>query len=323
MSSSSEIILPKEKSIDDISSHTKIVDEIPSHIGELVCCICYDTSNDTDRKKEKMFTQCGHYFHKSCYARANRNKKDVKCVYCQTLCPNNYENQYYDLNQLESLSESHYFHLENILHLMYELKIKNFCISGSFAVHLYLTLHQHKPEWVFNDIDIYTESGFLALIGQTSQTKNFVLLNDYFESKSNTSSSFHQSPDSSGSVFEYMSEEIRWGISQSNIIKAGAKYSIYSKTKKNKTDIDLKHILTLDFIETSNNNPEKIISSFDLDCCKIAITIEGNIIKFHIHNDYYVDSYSVKNSSNKTISRVKKYRNRGFKCLNLDMCSEN
>ncbi len=64
MSSISEIDLLKEKSTDDSPSDTKIIDEIPSHIGELVCCICYDTTNDTDRKKEKMFTQCGHYFNK-------------------------------------------------------------------------------------------------------------------------------------------------------------------------------------------------------------------------------------------------------------------
>jgi hypothetical protein len=298
----SKQVSSSEKFIDDDPYDKQLLDQIPKSIPELVCCICYDNTNDKDRKKEKMFTQCGHYFHKSCYARANRNKINVKCVYCQTLCPNVCENQYYDLNQVRSLSQSHCNILENILLLMNELKIRNFVISGSFAVHLYQTLHQHHPEWIYNDIDIYTESGLLlSKFGQIAQTKNFVLLNDCYDTENNSSSS----------------------AVLSDIIMAGAKYNIYSKTKKNKTDIDLKHILTLDFIETSNNNPEKIISSFDLDCCKIAITIEGNIIKFHIHNDYYVDSYSVKNSSNKTFSRVKKYRNRGFKCLNLDMCIEN
>jgi hypothetical protein len=166
---------------------------------------------------------------------------------------------------------------------------------------LYQTLHQHNPEWLYNDIDIYTESSLLSLIGKISQTKNFVLLNDYSESKYNSSSR--------GSLFD--------------IIIASQKYNIYSKIKENKINIDLKYLLKIDFIETSNNKPEKIISSFDLDCCKIAITIEDNILKFHIHNDFYVDSYSVKNNLKKTISRVKKYRDRGFKCMNLDMYDEN
>ena len=301
MSRLSEKDLPKEKSINDISSNKQLLDQIPNSNLELVCCICYDTTNDTDRKKEKMFTQCGHYFHKSCYARANRNKIDVKCVYCQTLCPNNFENQYYDFNQVRLLSSSHCNILENTTLLMNELKIRNFVISGSFAVHLYQTLHQYNPEWIYNDIDIYTGSGLLSKVGQTSQTKNFVLLNNFYDTENISSSS----------------------AVLSDIIIAGAKYNIYSKSKRNKTDIDLNHILTLDFIETSNNNPEKIISSFDLDCCKIAITIEDNIVKFHIHNDFYVDSYSVKNNLKKTISRVKKYRGRGFKCFNLDMHSEN
>jgi hypothetical protein len=67
---------------------------ISLNTSHLICCICYDTDNDNSPHCEKMFTQCGHYFHKACYARANRKKQSTKCPYCQTICPISYENKY-------------------------------------------------------------------------------------------------------------------------------------------------------------------------------------------------------------------------------------
>lgn len=266
-----------------------------SNTSQLICCICYDTNNDDSPHCEKMFTQCGHYFHKACYARANRKKQDPKCPYCQTICPISYENKYYDMNQLKELSKQHYEVIKNITKIMCELNIYEYSISGSFAVHLHQMLHHKKPQWMYNDIDIYSNYDFCRNISSAKQTNNYVLM----EIEENKKSSNYQ-------------------LSSSNMIQYNSKYGVYLKKKESDTKIQLNQILLLDLVKVRTNDSCMVISSFDLDCCKIAITIRDNIIKFYIHNDFYVDSYIVQNNYITTMNRVKKYRSRGFNCYNLE-----
>jgi hypothetical protein len=267
--------------------------EASSNTSQLICCICYDTNNDDNPHCEKMFTQCGHYFHKACYARANRKKQDTKCPYCQIICPIIYENKYYVMVQLRELSIEHYAVIKNITKIMRELYVNEYTISGSFAVHLHQMLHHKKPQWSYNDIDIYLNYDFSKNIGSSKQTKNYILM----EMKENKKYS---------------------NFSSSNMFQYNSKYGIYLKKKESDIKIELKQILLLDLVKVNTTNPSKIISSFDLDCCKISITISDNIIKFYIHNDFYVDSYTIQNSYVTTINRVIKYRNRGFNCYNLE-----
>lgn len=270
-----------------------------SNKSQLTCCICYDNDKDNNLHCEKMFTQCGHYFHKACYARANRKKNEIKCPYCQTICPISYENKYYDMNQLKELSIHHYEVMKNIIKIMYELNIYEYSISGSFAVHLHQMLHHKNPKWMYNDIDIYSNYDFHNNIGTAKQTRKFLLLELEKD-------------------IEYQPTYL-----SSNIIQKNSKYGIYLK-KKEENKIELNQILLLDFVTVIDcfNTPDKIISSFDLDCCKIAITVSNNIIKFYIHNDFYVDSYRIQNNCITTMNRVNKYRNRGFNCENLENYSE-
>ena len=74
------------KSVEELADSINFHESFPesSNTSQLTCCICYDTDNDNSPHCEKMFTQCGHYFHKACYARANRKKQSTKCSYCQT-----------------------------------------------------------------------------------------------------------------------------------------------------------------------------------------------------------------------------------------------
>ena len=272
------------------------IEKVPTS-AEFKCCICYDTENDGSIHCEKMFTQCGHYFHKACFARANRKKQDMKCSYCQTICPIFYENKYYDMTQLKELSIHHYEVIKNITKIMRELYIYEYSISGSFAVHLHQMLHHKNPQWSYNDIDIYSTYDSHRNISSSKQTKNYVLI----EIDENKKSS---------------------NYSSSNMFQYNSKYGIYLKKKESETKIELNQILLLDLVKVNTTNPSKIISSFDLDCCKIAITISDNIIKFYIHNDFYVDSYTVQNSYINTMNRVIKYRSRGFNCYNLENYSE-
>jgi hypothetical protein len=291
---------PNISLLDSLTPLSETIEEANSSSSGLKCCICYDTENDSSIHCEKMFTQCGHYFHKACYARANRKKQDIKCAYCQTICPIIYENKYYVIAQLKELSIEHYTVIKNITKIMRELYVNEYTISGSFAVHLHQTLHHKKPQWSYNDIDIYSNYDFRKNLNSAKQTQNYVLI----EIEENKKSSNYQLS-SSSNMFQYNS-----------------KYSVYLKKKESNTKIELNQILLLDLVKVNTTNPSKIISSFDLDCCKIAITISDNIIKFYIHNDFYVDSYTVQNSYITTINRVIKYRSRGFNCYNLENYSE-
>ena len=284
-------LLLNSSPLDSLSSLLETTEEANSS-PELKCCICYDTEHDSSIHCEKMFTQCGHYFHKACYARANRNKEYQKCHYCQTICPNSCENKYYDMIQLKQLSNQHYEVIKNITKLMRELKIFEYTISGSFAVHLHQLLHHKKPQWSYNDIDIYLNYDFRKNIGSVKQTQNFLLVE--------------------------MEENKKYSNYSSSIIQNNSKYAIYLKKKESDTKIELNQILLLDLVSVNTPAPFKIISSFDLDCCKVAINIANNIIKFYIHNDFYVDAYTIQNNYNTTMNRLKKYRSRGFNCYNLE-----
>jgi hypothetical protein len=171
-----------------------------------------------------MFTQCGHYFHKACYARANRKKQEPKCSYCQTICPISYENKYYDMGQLKELSIHHYTVIKNITKIMRELYIYEYSISGSFAVHLHQMLHHKNPQWTYNDIDIYSNYDVRKNFSSAKQTPNFLLLE--------------------------IDENKRYLNYPYSIIQNNSKYGIYSK-KKEENKIE----------EGKNNNERNILFS--------------------------------------------------------------
>ena len=255
--------------------------------SQITCIICYSSDNENG---PKMFCQsCTKCFHKSCYGRANMQKDIPICPYCRIFIPVHCENEYYHLSQIDELIGTiHSKRLTDVKKYMKESKIDDYVISGSFALYLYLLFHRKKPIWVPGDIDIYTKHNFSKYFGLAIQTKNFVTLK--------------------------VANKTQNYLYTSNIVIENSKYNIYQKNERD----DLRKIFTIDFVFVYTTCPSKIISSFDLDCCKIAMTISNDVIKFYIHNDFHVDSYIIKNNSETTIKRVKKYRERGFNCYNYE-----
>jgi hypothetical protein len=196
------------------------------------------------------------------------------------------------------------FVIRQIQKITAKIGIMNYAISGSFALYMHQTLHQHGPTWKYNDIDIYYNNYMYGLyIPEIMKIDNLIIM------KNND---------------ENTQEKYKSYLGISPTIKSVDKLSIYVKKKnydKNKNDeVVLQKILSIDLIYTYYRKPYEIIDTFDLDCCKVSMTFNNSDIKMYIHNDFYVDSYKIMNEKNadKTRERVRKYRSRGFLCLDLD-----
>ena len=264
--------------------------------NNVFCSICLDEESDNDHHIYKMVTQCNHYFHKACFYRANRGKFSISCPYCKMTYPITYTRERYNYNQL---NYDTMFVIRQIQKITRKIGIMNYSVSGSFALHMHQTLHQLGPTWKYNDIDIYYNNYmYETYIPEIMKIDNLIIMKTNDESTEEKYKSY-------------------FGISP--IIKSIDKLSIYVKKKRsnNKNDeVILQKILSFDLIYTYHRKPYEIIDSFDLDCCKIAMTFNNSDIKMYIHNDFYVDSYRIINK--KTRERIKKYRERGFLCFDLD-----
>lgn len=267
----------------------------------LFCSICLDEESDNNYRIYKMVTQCNHYFHKACFYRANRGKYCIECPYCKTNYPITYTREKYNYSQL---SYDTMFVIRQIQKITGKIGITNYTISGSFALHIHQTLHQLGPMWKYNDIDIYYNNYmYETYIPEIMVIDNLIIMKTNDESNEEKYNSY---------------------CCLSPLIKNIDNLSVYIKKKKsnnnNNNEIILEKILSFDLIYTYQRKPYEIIDTFDLDCCKISMTLNNNGIKMYIHNDFYVDSYRIINQKNmkKTRERVKKYRSRGFLCMDLD-----
>jgi len=266
-----------------------------SNNSNIFCCICLDENSDNNHHIFKMITQCNHYFHKSCFYRANRGKSNISCPYCKSIQHDIYTREKYNYCQLNYDS---LFVIRQIQKIMKNLYIINYAISGSFAVHTHQTLHNFNPKWKYNDIDVYYNNYMYNLyIPDIMKIDNLIIM------KSNNDNTDYTS----------------YSRITSNIIDVN-KLLVYVKTNKSDEEIVLKKIMSIDLIFVYNKKPYQIINNFDLDCCKISIVLLERDFKIYINNNFYIDSYKVLDIKNKDkiIKRIEKYRDRGFKCLDLD-----
>jgi hypothetical protein len=269
--------------------------------NNIFCSICLDEESDNNHHIYKMVTQCNHYFHKSCFYRANREKNCISCPYCKTNYPITYTREKYNYSQL---NYDTIFIIRQIQKITAKIGITNYAISGSFAVHMHQIFHQFGPKWKYNDIDIYYNNYIYEIyIPEIMKIDNLIIMKTNDESTEEKYKSY--------SYF-------------SSLIKGVDKLSVYIKKKKsnnkNDNEIILQKILSFDLIYTYQRKPYEIIDTFDLDCCKISMTFNNYGIKMYIHNDFYVDSYKIidKKNTEKIYERIKKYRERGFLCMDLD-----
>jgi hypothetical protein len=265
-----------------------------------ICPICLE--EDIDNSNYKMITQCNHYFHKSCFYRANRDKDLIFCPYCKTLNNNTLTCENYSFIQINPIILKN---IEIIKKFTYTVGIKNYAISGSFAVYLHQFLHLQSSLWNYNDIDIYYYTNDSINIPEIMVFDNIIVKNQNLK-KSNISSYKNKS-----SISSYIK----------NLDKLSFYYCLNNDTD---SDLVLKKIFSIDLISLYVDKPYEIIKFFDLDCCKVSFITLKNEIKMYIDNNFYVDSYKILNINNvkKTLERVKKYRERGFKCINLENYSE-
>jgi hypothetical protein len=278
----------------------KSTEKISKINNNIFCSICLDEESDNNHHIYKMVTQCNHYFHKACFYRANRGKFYISCPYCKTNYPITYTRERYNYSQL---NYDTMFVIRQIQRITAKIGIMNYAVSGSFALHMHQTLHQLGPTWKYNDIDIYYNNYMYEIyIPEIMKIDNLIIMKTNDESTEEKYKSY-------------------FGLSP--LIKGVDKLSIYVKKKKsnNKNDeVVLQKILSFDLIYTYQRKPYEIIDTFDLDCCKVSMTFNNSDIKMYIHNDFYIDSYRIINQKNaeKTRERVKKYRSRGFLCMDLD-----
>jgi hypothetical protein len=265
-----------------------------------ICPICLE--EDIDNRKYKMITQCNHYFHKSCFYRANRDKDLIFCPYCKTLNNNTLTREKYSFIQIDKNSLKN---IEIIKKFTDTIGIKNYVISGSFAVYLHQFLHLQNLLWNYNDIDLYYYSNINIIIPE------IIIFNNIIIKKETSQRSIINSYKNNPSISSYIK----------NLDKLSFYYCLNNDTD---SDLVLKKIFSIDLISIYLEKPREIVKFFDLDCCKVAFITLKNEIKMYIDNNFYVDSYKILSINNvkKTLERVKKYRERGFKCINLENYSE-
>ena len=270
------------------------------HQNKTICPICLE--EDENNCNYKMITQCNHYFHKSCFYRANRDKDLIFCPYCKTLNNNTITCEKYSFIQINT---SILKNIEIIKKFTYMIGIKNYAISGSFSVYLHQLLHLQSSKWTYNDIDIYYYSDYNIIIPEIMIFDNIIV--KYENSKKSKINSYKNR----SSISSYIK----------NLNKLSFYYCLNDDSD---SDIILKKIFSIDLISIYIEKPQEIIKFFDLDCCKVSFITLDKEIKMYIDNNFYVDSYKILNINNvkKTLERVKKYRARGFKCINLENYSE-
>jgi hypothetical protein len=273
---------------------------IHSMQSKTICPICLE--EDENNCNYKMITQCNHYFHKSCFYRANRDKDLIFCPYCKTLNNNTLTRENYSFIQINPAILKNIEIIKKFTHMV---GIQNYAISGSFSIYFHQLLHLQSPKWIYNDIDIYYYSNININIPEIMVFDNIIVKNQNLK-KSNISSYKNRS-----SISSYIK----------NLDKLSFYYCLNNDTD---SDLVFKKIFSIDLINVYTETPHEIIKFFDLDCCKVSFITLHKEIKMYIDNNFYVDSYKIFHINNvkKTLERVKKYRARGFKCMNLENYSE-
>jgi hypothetical protein len=85
-----------------------------------ICPICLE--EDNDNHNYKMITQCNHYFHKSCFYRANRDKDLIFCPYCKTLNNNTLTREKYNFIQINPIILKNIIFLSMLLFIFVNIK---------------------------------------------------------------------------------------------------------------------------------------------------------------------------------------------------------
>jgi hypothetical protein len=249
----------------------------------LICSICYDNENDNYVSIAKMFTKCNHYFHKECFYRANRGKSNKTCPMCRSPHYKMYSIETYYLSEIKRVSADI---VEKLCYIKNILQNNKFVISGSFAVYTYQKLYGKNPKWEYGDIDVYIKKDNVNI-----ENENLKLIQEFSERETKCCGYC-------GNV-SYQDNI--------NYITNVKKYNVVGKTTFN-----------MDLIQVDEIELYQIVESFYLDCCKIIIELKNDYINLIINNEFYVDSFLIKNNKEKTLNRINKYRERGFNCYNYD-----
>jgi hypothetical protein len=212
------------------------------------------------------------------------------------LCPNCrekhhevYTKEFFDYKDMQ---KDMIMSLVQIVKLCEHLKLDNVAVSGSYAVHMFQTLHNFRPNWKPSDIDIYCNEPQNLKMDKIQLIDDKVLTCTKEYNSLYTRDTYHDA---------------------NNSIKSVHKCDLHELSSNNM----FTKIQSFDFIHVELSKPYRVIDEFDLDCCKVAITFTEKGIKMHIHNSFYVDSYVLKTPQT-TIPRIQKYRARGFICANID-----
>lgn len=261
------------------------------------CAICLQDENEVSSFTERMITKCNHFFHKTCFYKANLDFENIICPLCRTPCPSEYTIKNYLYSEIPKNIRGIFKRILKIATVNTNSKshkefYENFVVSGSFAVYIHhLLFTKTTPNWLYGDIDIYYKNPS-DIENETLNINNVLYVNTTTENATET-------------TYTYKNKKI---IS----VK---KYSSFSLNNITKDTEFIQKLENYDLINVKNDTVYNIVKTFDLDCCKVALqfTRNGGLI-IYIHNSFYIDSYKIinKEKADNTMKRVEKYKKRGF-----------